>query len=93
MKIEEALKTEQYDVCVYATYNDDEPNEPEYNTNVVVFTWEVNGDLVITQGFHSYSRQDCFYAIEYGISIYSRNRAKEEKEDGDWCLINRFDYT
>ena len=93
MKIEEALKTEQYDVCVYATYNDDEPNEPEYNTNVVVFTWEVNGDLVITQGFHSYSRQDCFYAIEYGISIYSRNRAKEEKEDGDWCLINRLDYT
>lgn len=53
----------------------------------------LNGDLVITQGFHSYSRQDCFYAIEYGISIYSRNRAKEEKEDGDWCLINRFDYT
>ena len=43
MKIEEALKTEQYDVCVYATYNDDEPSEPEYNTNVVVFTWEVNG--------------------------------------------------
>lgn len=42
MEIQKALKTEQYDLSVYATYNDDEPNECEYNTNVVVFTWDVN---------------------------------------------------
>ena len=39
MELQKALKTEQYDLSVYATYNDDEPNECEYNTNVVVFTW------------------------------------------------------
>lgn len=42
MTLEEALKTEQYDLSVYATYNDDEPNKIEYNTNIIVFTWDIN---------------------------------------------------
>lgn len=65
----------------------------EYRTGMKIRT--VEDYMVVESGFHSYSRQDCFYAdIGYGISIYLRNsRAKEEKKDGDWCLINRFDYT
>ena len=42
MTLEEALKTEQYDLSVYATYNDDEPNKIEYDTNIIVFTWDIN---------------------------------------------------
>lgn len=42
MTIKDALKTEQYDLSVYATLNDDEPNDIEYKTDETVFAWDIN---------------------------------------------------
>lgn len=54
MELRDILKVANYDVSIYAIYNDDEPSEPNYKNDKVVFTWDINGGAWGSVGSHKY---------------------------------------